>query len=94
MALINEDDNQDKPLITQRGTADDEKQPGGTTELRQDQNHVASREDNPNHIENPDDLHEIQVDDDLDEPDVEALQPGKKDDIDKNLPGELIKGTP
>lgn len=97
MALINEDDNQDKPLTTQGGTADDEKQPGDTTELRQDQNDVAPTEDNPNHIENADDLHEIQVDDDLNEPDADEYQPGRKDDnesFDNTLSSELDEDTP
>jgi hypothetical protein len=92
MALINEED--DQQLSTTQSTSEEQKQPGGTTELRQDHNDVAPTDDNPNHIENPDDLHEIQVDDDLNEPDTEELQPGKKDDIDKNLPGDLGEGTP
>lgn len=94
MALKDEQDQQLSGRDSENAKKD--QQPNEIKDSQQDQSKKqrTAIEDNPNHIENPDDLHEIQVDDDLGEPDVEALQPKKKDDIDKNLPGELIEGTP
>jgi hypothetical protein len=90
-------DEQDQQLSGRDSeNAKKDQQPDEIKDSQQDQSKKqrTTIEDNPNHIENPDDLHEIQVDDDLDEPDVEALQPGKKGDIDKALPGDLVDGAP